>query len=61
MTRIEVSYCAMVSEQITTSKELCSEIDEAIVLEESVVLEAEWVIKLAQDDLLVLDMINMFT
>ena len=61
MTRIEVSYCAMVSEKITTSKELCSEIDEAIVLEESVVLEAEWVIKLAQDDLLVLDMINMFT
>ena len=61
MTGVEISDCAMVSEKITTSKELCSEIDEAIVLEESVVLEAEWVIKLAQDDLLVLDMINMFT
>ena len=59
MTGVEVSNSAMVCEQVTTSKEFCGEIDETIILEETVVFEAEWVIELVQDNFLILNMINM--
>jgi len=39
MTTVEVSYCAMVSEQVTATQELSSEVNVTIVLEKSIIIE----------------------
>ena len=49
----------MVSEEISTSQKLSGEINVAIVLEEAIISQPEWMVHLCEDQFLVLNMIDM--
>jgi len=49
----------MVSEEISTSQKLSGEINVAIVLEEAIISQPEWMVHLSEDQFLVLNVIDM--